>query len=79
MLMLPLVARDEVFGLIELYSDVPGYKFTSADIRLAQTLANQAGMAISNAQLFEEIRGFTQELEQRVQERTEDLRRRSIN
>jgi len=75
MLMLPLVARDEVFGLIELYSDAPGYKFTSADIRLAQTLANQAGMAISNAQLFEEIRGFTQELEQRVEERTEDLRR----
>lgn len=74
-LLLPLVARDEVFGLIELYSDVPGHQFTSAEIRLAQTLADQAGVAISNAQLFDEIRGFTQELEQRVEERTEDLRR----
>jgi PAS domain S-box-containing protein len=74
LLMLPLVARDQVVGLMELYSDVPGYRFTAAHIRLAQTLADQAGVAISNAQLYEEIRGFTQELEQRVAERTEDLR-----
>ncbi len=74
-LMLPLVARDQVFGLIELFSDVPGHQFTSADVRLAQTLADQAGVAISNAQLFEEIRGFSQELEGRVEERTNDLRR----
>ncbi len=74
LLMLPLVARDQVVGLMELYSDVPGYRFTAAHIRLAQTLADQAGVAISNARLYEEIRGFTQELEQRVAERTEDLR-----
>jgi GAF domain-containing protein len=59
-LLLPLVARDEVFGLIELYSDVPGYHYTPAETRLAQTLADQAGVAISNAQLYDEIRGFTQ-------------------
>ena len=74
LLMLPLVARDEVVGLMELYSDVPGYRFTTDHIRLAQTLADQAGVAISNARLFEEVRGFTQVLEQRVAERTEDLR-----
>jgi PAS domain S-box-containing protein len=74
LLMLPLVARDQVVGLMELYRDVPGYRFTASHIRLAQTLADQAGVAISNARLYEEIRGFTQELERRVAERTEDLR-----
>ena len=73
LLMLPLVARDQVVGLMELYSDLPGYRFTASHIRLAQTLADQSGVAISNARLYEEIRGFTQELEQRVAERTEDL------
>ncbi len=73
LLMLPLIARDQVFGLIELYHEAPGYRFGEADIRLAQALADQAGVAISNAQLYEEIRHFTQELEQRVAERTEDL------
>ncbi len=74
LLMLPLVARDEVFGLIELSSNAPGHRFSEANIRMAQTLADQAGVAISNAGLYEEIRGFTQQLERRVQERTEDLR-----
>ncbi len=74
LLMLPLIVREDVYGLIELVSNVPGHRFTNADIRMAQTLSNQAGVAISNAQLYDEIRGFTQALEQRVAERTEDLR-----
>lgn len=74
LMMLPLIVRDTVFGLIEVYGDAPDHCFSEADVRLVRTLADQAGVAISNAQLYQEILGFTQELEKRVAERTEDLR-----
>jgi PAS domain S-box-containing protein len=44
-------------------------------LQLAQTLANQAAVAIENARLFEEVRSYRDELEQRVDERTEALAR----
>ena len=61
-LMLPLVARDDVLGLIELYSSSPGRDFAPYDIQLGQTLANQAAVAIANARLYEETKRRADEL-----------------
>jgi GAF domain-containing protein/nitrogen-specific signal transduction histidine kinase len=72
LLMLPLVAGDRVVGLLELIHS-RHHPFTSAELNLAQTLANQAAVAIENARLFEEVRSYRDELERRVEERTEAL------
>ncbi|MBN1177665.1 MAG: GAF domain-containing protein [Anaerolineae bacterium] len=73
-LLLPMVARGRTVGLVELEQLAESSGSFSADVvRLAQALANQAAVAIENAQLFEKTRRFSEELEERVQERTEEL------
>jgi PAS domain S-box len=67
-----MVARGQTVGLVELERR-EARPFTPNEIRLAQALANQAAAAIQNARLYEEIRRFTEELEQRVEERTREL------
>jgi GAF domain-containing protein len=54
LLMLPLVARDQVFGLVELVDEVESRDYTTGQIRLAQSLAVQAAISIENARLYEE-------------------------
>jgi signal transduction histidine kinase len=54
MLALPLASSDEIVGLVELYSRAPR-DFDEAAIRLAQTLAHQATIAIENARLFHRV------------------------
>ncbi len=53
-LRLPMVASDQSVGLVELYARQPR-DFSEAEIRLAQTLANQAAIAIQNARLFRRV------------------------
>lgn len=61
-LMLPLIARDDVLGLVELYSSAPRRIFTPRNIQLGQTLANQAAVTIANARLYREARRRADEL-----------------
>jgi len=72
LLMLPLVAGDRVTGLLELVQTTHR-PFKKAELQLAQTLANQAAVAIENARLFEQVRSYRDELELRVEERTQAL------
>ncbi len=54
LLMLPLTVHDRVVGLIELVNDTEAHEYTPEQIRLAESLAAQAAIAIENARLFEE-------------------------
>lgn len=54
LLALPLVAATHVLGFVEVFADRPR-DFTDAEVRLARTLAGQAGVAIENARLFQRI------------------------
>jgi GAF domain-containing protein len=54
MLLLPLVARDRVTGFVELWDSRSRRRFTDAEVTLAQTLINQAAVAVDNARLFAE-------------------------
>jgi GAF domain-containing protein len=54
LLMLPLVARDQIFGLVELVDEVESRNYATEQIRLAQSLAVQAAISIENARLYEE-------------------------
>jgi PAS domain S-box-containing protein len=66
MLMVPMVARDRVVGLLELFESRHPRVFSQNDIRLSQTLANQAAIAIENARLFERT-------DERLQARVDEL------
>ena len=57
----PLIARGEVIGLCSLDKTVPGF-FTTEHLRLAETLAAQAAIAIQNAQLHEQTELWVREL-----------------
>jgi diguanylate cyclase (GGDEF)-like protein len=53
--MLPLVAKGESIGLVELMSNEL-VVFDDARLALARTMANEASMALENARLYEEAR-----------------------
>ncbi|MFQ5576366.1 MAG: GAF domain-containing protein, partial [Anaerolineae bacterium] len=53
LLMLPLVARSRAIGLVKLYA-TQDITYRPEDINLAQAMANQAAMALENAQLYTE-------------------------
>jgi signal transduction histidine kinase/DNA-binding response OmpR family regulator len=63
LLMLPLIARDQVVGLVELFDHEQARDYTPEQISLAQSLAAQAAIAIENARLYEAAQ---QELRERV-------------
>ena len=58
----PLIAKDEVLGILGFYTK-KFHEFSSQEIDFLLTLAGQAAIAIHNAQLFEEIGHSNAELE----------------
>jgi signal transduction histidine kinase len=68
----PMMARDRVIGVISIQS----YRknaFSEDDILLLGSVANQAAVALENANLYKDLEGLTYALEARVQERTHEL------
>ncbi len=61
-LALPLRSTEGVIGALDLQSKRPD-AFTDADVRLFQSMADQLGIAITNARLFEESRSRLAEIE----------------
>ncbi|MCK5799847.1 MAG: sensor domain-containing diguanylate cyclase, partial [Deltaproteobacteria bacterium] len=69
----PLETRENVFGAVVLSRDVGGTPFSEGDARLLVTFADQAAAAISNAELYGEVRRFSKGLEREVEKRTAEL------
>jgi PAS domain S-box-containing protein len=69
----PLRAGGQVIGLCSLESREPR-AFGESDVDWAEALTAQAAAAIEHARLHAELQRHAAELEQRVAERTEDLR-----
>ncbi len=59
LLALPLHNRGQVIGLLELGNRARPRTFTPDDVRLAESLANQAATALRNAELFESVQRQT--------------------
>ncbi|HWP45746.1 MAG TPA: diguanylate cyclase [Candidatus Limnocylindrales bacterium] len=49
---IPLQVKEKIIGVLNVYAAGPG-SFSEEDIHLLQSFANQAGIAIENAQLYE--------------------------
>ena len=66
MLALPMLVRDEVIGLAEFF-DRRARTFTTAEIELSQTLANQAAIALENAWAQEELQRSFEKLQRTLE------------
>lgn len=69
---LPLIVHAEAIGALTVQSDQPG-AFSEEDIAVLQVMTDQLAIAISNAQLLEQVRAYAHEMEERVVERTAQL------
>ena len=79
-MMQPLKSEHRILGLLEVYEDVESREYTKREIRVSESLAFQAAVALENAQLYEStqseniIRKKTEkELEKKVRELEEAL------
>ncbi len=74
----PLVTAVSLDGWL-LIQNQANHRYSSPEIELARTMANQAAVAFQNARLYNETRRLTQGLERLVEERTGELRREHNN
>ena len=70
----PLKAKNEVIGVLTVNNKISSKPFTDKDVHLLSALADYATIAIVNAQLYEETKHWSEELERKVEERTQELR-----
>ena len=73
-LVVPLRTSKGVIGVLDLQSAELN-AFDEHDIRMLELFAERAAAALENVRLYTEIRRYTEELEQHVQERTAELNR----
>ncbi|MBL7021873.1 GAF domain-containing protein [Patescibacteria group bacterium] len=71
----PLVKEDSLIGIIALGSKLSKETYSSEDLELIDILANQASVAIDNAQLYEQVKQFNTKLKKKVKEATTDLQK----
>jgi K+-sensing histidine kinase KdpD/CHASE1-domain containing sensor protein len=69
---LPLIANEEQLGAV-LISFHVRHEFTQEEIDLAARAASHAALALANADLLEQVQAYAQNLEIRVQQRTQEL------
>lgn len=86
-MVVPLIARGQTLGAITFVMAESGRRYGPAELKLAEEIARRSGLAVDNARLYneaqnelaereraeEEIRKLNENLEIRVQERTEQL------
>jgi GAF domain-containing protein len=77
-LAVPMILGGKTIGFLSAQS-YQANVYTEEDLQILSTLANQAGVAIQNGRLFGETERLARELEQRVIERTAQLRREQQN
>jgi two-component sensor histidine kinase len=64
----PMFAGDKVVGVVSIKDYETEYKFTESQLEILSTIASQAGIAIQNAYLFEEVKKSLREKEVLLQE-----------
>jgi PAS domain S-box-containing protein len=72
----PLIVEGEVIGLLSLSATRPA-AFESEHRAIAREMAGQLGIALRQARLHTQVRRHAADLEQRVAERTAELRRQT--
>ncbi|MEZ0609064.1 PAS domain S-box protein [Fibrella sp. WM1] len=75
-LIIPLYSQTKCIGALCLMA-VEAYFFSEDDLQIAQELAGPLAIVLYQQQLDEQLRLYTEDLEQQVEERTQEVRRLS--
>jgi two-component system, NtrC family, sensor kinase len=70
-----MIFKDSVKGFISLGYKKSGDLYTSEDLELLQTLANQSSISLENAKSYGIIEDLNKNLEKKIQHRTKELKR----
>jgi GAF domain-containing protein len=65
----PMLREGKVLGVLNMFRREPG-SFTRQQIELVETFADQAGIAIENVRLFDEVQARTNELSESLEQQT---------
>lgn len=72
-----ITVRDETIAHLHVEHDDQGLSFDSNDRKISEFITSLVGAAIENAEVFAELQKLNQNLESRVNERTEELKDRA--
>jgi two-component system sensor histidine kinase HydH len=75
LVVIPFLTRDRVLGAIAADHAEPGRTTTRETLESVMTFAQQAGLAIQNAFMYQELKTFSQQMEEKIQKTTADLKR----
>ncbi len=73
-IVVPLTTPDHVLGICTFVQSDSGRRYSSADLELAEDLGRRVSLSLDNAFLYAESQKLNTELEQRVDEKTFQLR-----
>jgi signal transduction histidine kinase len=72
-LAVPLIAQRQVIGVIAIQDSVADTLLDRSQQEFVRSAASQTAIALENARLYDEVRGFNAVLEHRITERTREL------
>jgi signal transduction histidine kinase len=75
LVVIPLVVKEKAMGAIAADHAEPGRHVTQEALESMMTFAQQAGLAILNASMYQELRAFSQQMEEKIQKTSADLRK----
>ncbi len=73
-LCMPILHQGQSIGILYLENHLTTAAFTSDRVEMLQILTNQAAISIENAKLYRQLQGAVELLEQKVEERTAELK-----
>ena len=75
LVVIPLLAKEKALGAIAADHVEPGKNITRETLESVMTFAQQAGLAIHHAFMYEGLKTFSQQMEEKIQRTTADLRK----
>jgi signal transduction histidine kinase/putative methionine-R-sulfoxide reductase with GAF domain len=75
LVVIPLFAKEKTLGAIAADFVEPNKNITKEALDSVMVFAQQAGLAIHNAFMYQELKTFSQQMEEKIQKTTADLRK----
>jgi len=75
LVVIPLLAKEKALGVIAADYVESGKNITKETLESVMTFAQQAGLAIHNAFMYQELKTFSQQMEEKIEKTTADLRK----
>ncbi len=75
LVVIPLLTKEKALGVVAADHVEPGKTISKETLESMMTFAQQAGFAIHHALMYQELKAFSQQMEERIKQTTADLRK----